>query len=262
MVTWLREEIENVFVTGWTDSVAKGAISLLKVRLVIVDTKGQKRRLRLEHGKTVIGRSKDCDLAIHDSSLSRKHCIIDYEGDRVLVGDLNSRNGTRINGKRVPHPKLGEVFHNDLLRIGSLNFRFSIRDTLTQKPHLSKANREQDSIVETKLDELMKELDQINTSVDTEWKSFCKTKIAEADLGGGDKVERPEDDSTGENANDSTSERIDSTAEKTFVSPTSTDDSETVEIEPTGKLPKHLKLKPENSQAAAADALKNLFRKN
>lgn len=60
----------------------------------------------------VIGRSSSCGLALPDRFLSRQHSRIYREGERVLIEDLGSRNGTLLNGERVlaPHAlKPGDV---------------------------------------------------------------------------------------------------------------------------------------------------------
>lgn len=50
---------------------------------------------------TNVGRNPECDLVVLDGLLSRKHARLTIEGDRLLVEDLDSANGTFINGVRV-----------------------------------------------------------------------------------------------------------------------------------------------------------------
>ncbi len=68
----------------------------------------------------LIGRAVECDISVPEASLSRKHCRIDppstEEGTWQLV-DLQSRNGTVINGRRVAASPLR---HGDLIRVGRL----------------------------------------------------------------------------------------------------------------------------------------------
>lgn len=47
---------------------------------------------------TRIGRSRRCDLSIRKSFVSSEHAIVRYQGDRWTVRDLNSQNGTTLNG--------------------------------------------------------------------------------------------------------------------------------------------------------------------
>ncbi|HVZ74221.1 MAG TPA: GGDEF domain-containing protein [Polyangia bacterium] len=53
----------------------------------------------------VVGRSGDCDLRIDDSSLSRQHCRIRLTGGTFFVEDLDSRNGTMVDGARIKAPQ-------------------------------------------------------------------------------------------------------------------------------------------------------------
>jgi len=54
------------------------------------------------HGaRTVIGRGSDADITVDDSSISRRHVEIIWDGKRAQVGDLGSTNGVRLDGKPV-----------------------------------------------------------------------------------------------------------------------------------------------------------------
>src|SRR5688500_9469457 len=50
---------------------------------------------------TLVGRHPKCDLRIPDQEVSRFHCALRIEQGRLLVGDLDSINGTYLNGKRI-----------------------------------------------------------------------------------------------------------------------------------------------------------------
>lgn len=63
--------------------------------------------------KTVVGRDPDCDLTIDWHLLSRRHAEIYVMQDHLKIVDLDSSNGTWINGKRV---KEGTAFSGDELR--------------------------------------------------------------------------------------------------------------------------------------------------
>lgn len=49
----------------------------------------------------VVGRSSDCDLVLGDPSVSGRHARLSWRGDKILVEDLGSANGTWVDGKRV-----------------------------------------------------------------------------------------------------------------------------------------------------------------
>jgi diguanylate cyclase (GGDEF)-like protein len=50
----------------------------------------------------VLGRREDADIQIHDDGVSRRHASITVEGEGALVRDLESANGTYVDGRRVP----------------------------------------------------------------------------------------------------------------------------------------------------------------
>ncbi len=49
----------------------------------------------------IIGRSNTCDIFIDDTKLSRQHFAIEFDTDRFYIMDLQSRNGTMLNGYKV-----------------------------------------------------------------------------------------------------------------------------------------------------------------
>jgi len=76
-------------------------------------------------GTYVIGR-KDCDIALEDEKVSRKHAsIIIASVGHYAVQDLASRNGTFVNGVRLSRRNID---HNDLIRVGNTTLRFTVFD--------------------------------------------------------------------------------------------------------------------------------------
>lgn len=70
----------------------------------------------------LVGRHQECDVQIPSRKVSRRHCCIAQVHDYVVVKDLFSTNGVRINGTRV---KEGCLHPGDELTIG--NFRYKIQ---------------------------------------------------------------------------------------------------------------------------------------
>lgn len=85
----------------------------------------------LNRGTTLIGRSRG-DIVLEDGEVSSTHCQIQYINDSFHVFDLNSTNGTFINGRRVLKSKLS---HGDQLRLGKLELNFQL---LPEKSHSKK----------------------------------------------------------------------------------------------------------------------------
>ena len=82
------------------------------LRLHVVPAQGAPFEHLLQGDSVVIGRSSSSDLALGDRFLSRHHARLFRDGDRYLVEDLGSRNGTLLNGEQVLEPtpvKPGDV---------------------------------------------------------------------------------------------------------------------------------------------------------
>jgi pSer/pThr/pTyr-binding forkhead associated (FHA) protein len=68
----------------------------------------------------LVGRKEGCDLRLNHRSISKQHCVLVKADGLILLRDLGSTNGTRVNGKRVRRAALTA---NDQLSIASLSFR-------------------------------------------------------------------------------------------------------------------------------------------
>ncbi|MBU4465866.1 MAG: DUF3662 and FHA domain-containing protein [Actinobacteria bacterium] len=65
----------------------------------VIDIDG--KRHPLVKSRTVIGRGSDADITIPDAGTSRQHVEILWDGERAMVRDMNSTNGTKLNGAKV-----------------------------------------------------------------------------------------------------------------------------------------------------------------
>jgi pSer/pThr/pTyr-binding forkhead associated (FHA) protein len=70
----------------------------------------------------LVGRHQECDIQIPSRKISRRHCCIAQVNDHLVVRDLCSTNGIRINGVRVAE---GSLKQGDELTIG--NYRYEVR---------------------------------------------------------------------------------------------------------------------------------------
>jgi tetratricopeptide (TPR) repeat protein len=75
-------------------------------RLIVIDGKAPGETFLVEKDQVILGRTKDSDITIRDHKLSRHHARIVQEGIRYVIEDLQSTNGTQVNGKRVNRQKL------------------------------------------------------------------------------------------------------------------------------------------------------------
>jgi pSer/pThr/pTyr-binding forkhead associated (FHA) protein len=89
--------------------------------IVIHSEQGQELGRRELSGLLIVGRSPDSDLRIHDIMLSREHCGIEEGDGGWVVVDLDSRNGTYVNGERVTRGRLAD---GDRLKVGQTLIEF------------------------------------------------------------------------------------------------------------------------------------------
>jgi pSer/pThr/pTyr-binding forkhead associated (FHA) protein len=71
----------------------------------------------------VIGRSPDVEVVINDSNVSRRHSEVWRTSEGVAIRDLQSTNGTFVNGHRVTAVSLSP---RDDVTIGTLHFRIEL----------------------------------------------------------------------------------------------------------------------------------------
>lgn len=75
---------------------------------------------------TVIGRDKTADIAVKDPLVSRRHAAIVYNDGEFILKDLESTNGTMMNGNVI---ELAALQHKDKFRIGDTTIQFILQDT-------------------------------------------------------------------------------------------------------------------------------------
>jgi pSer/pThr/pTyr-binding forkhead associated (FHA) protein len=69
---------------------------------------------------TLLGRDEDCDIRLEPKSISKLHCVIAKTDGLLLIRDLGSTNGTRVNGQRV---RRAALLPNDTLSVANLKYR-------------------------------------------------------------------------------------------------------------------------------------------
>lgn len=69
----------------------------------------------------LFGRHEECDVQLNSKKVSRRHCVLAQVTDFLVIRDLGSTNGVRINGERVAEGKLRP---GDELQIG--NFKYQV----------------------------------------------------------------------------------------------------------------------------------------
>lgn len=91
----------------------------------------EKNKICLSDQDFLFGRNPNVNLILNDQKVSRRHALIRRRGDQYTLTDLNSRNGTFLNGKKIEKETL--LYANDRISIiGKYYFLFQDSDvTLT-----------------------------------------------------------------------------------------------------------------------------------
>lgn len=109
-----------------SDSAAAGGTRIIergpKHLAMLVDKARPDRRHDLK-GTMNIGRARDNQIIIDDPTVSRHHAWIKSEGERFLVFDIGSANGTYVNDERIDAPRPLE--NGDSVRFGEVEFVFT-----------------------------------------------------------------------------------------------------------------------------------------
>ena len=94
----------------------------MRPRLLVIAGPMKDSTIPLPDGEATLGRDPTNAVAVADASVSRKHCLLRREEDgRFHIKDLDSRNGTMVNGTAV---KTGWLRHGDEIATGDSMFLF------------------------------------------------------------------------------------------------------------------------------------------
>ncbi len=93
----------------------------------VLDING--KRHTLTSARTVIGRGTDADITVADANTSRKHVEVLWDGDRGMMRDLGSTNGSKLNGTRTSS---GGLQDGSVITIGRTDIVFRVVPTSTR----------------------------------------------------------------------------------------------------------------------------------
>ena len=109
----------------------------MPARLVALD---EGTDISLDRSMVVVGRHPLCDVRLDSLRISRHHCCMTQDKDEVVVRDLGSTNGIRINGERVER---GRLRPGDELSIAHIRYRLEngvVQDMTLADPNGSVLN--------------------------------------------------------------------------------------------------------------------------
>jgi pSer/pThr/pTyr-binding forkhead associated (FHA) protein len=134
----------------------------MDVNLVLLKKDSSHKLFPLPSDVTTIGRRHSCDLCIPLVSVSKKHCQLNHDEGVLKIRDLDSRNGTYLNGKRINE---AVIQAGDSIKIGPLTFVFQIDgqpQTITGPAPAAQNPPPQDAVAEAVTDE------QLDTPIELE----------------------------------------------------------------------------------------------
>ncbi len=97
----------------------------MRPRLLVISGPLKDATIPLSEGEVTIGREASNGIAVVDPSVSRKHCSIGWQDGRFRVRDLDSRNGTLVNGAGIEEQWLQ---HGDEIAAGDSSFVLLLED--------------------------------------------------------------------------------------------------------------------------------------
>jgi len=110
-----------IYKTSRAEPTEAASAAELGVQPEVVTLSVDGRKLEISKRRTLIGRSKECDVQIDDPGASRRHAELRQEGTAYWIVDLDSTNGLEVNGLRTQRAKLD---HGDKITIGSTEISF------------------------------------------------------------------------------------------------------------------------------------------
>jgi DNA-binding winged helix-turn-helix (wHTH) protein len=93
----------------------------------------------LQNGENVIGRDPDVQVFLDHPSVSRRHARISITSDRVVLEDMNSRNGTYVDGRGITSPT--DLRDGAIIGVGPITMTFvSLTAAASTRPMSGKAD--------------------------------------------------------------------------------------------------------------------------
>jgi pSer/pThr/pTyr-binding forkhead associated (FHA) protein len=119
------------FIDAGTTSAMPPTIAPSFGRLMVREGRSAAYEFELKHKVTVIGRGTDADLRLTDQSVSRRHAEFRVANGATMLNDLQSTNGTTVNGAAVTTVALAD---GDEIRLGETTLSYHAPTGVTARP--------------------------------------------------------------------------------------------------------------------------------
>ena len=137
---------------------------LVQASLLVVDGASSSRYPLPRNGVLVIGRAPDIDLRVDSTSVSRRHAKLIVSGGEISVADLDSHNGTRVNGERIEGTV--PLSSGDVVTVGETAFILRREPGMIRRPLLEPAPLCQRLAEEIEPEERRAQVERLRRTVD------------------------------------------------------------------------------------------------
>jgi DNA-binding NtrC family response regulator len=123
-----REQADSDPPDGWDTKTMAGEAAelrrLAEARVYLLVFEGESSRMvpLAPEGDVVLGRGEACEVRIVDGSVSRRHAQLTLTFGQGVITDLDSQNGTKVNGERIAGGR--PLVSGDLVTLGSVNLSY------------------------------------------------------------------------------------------------------------------------------------------
>jgi diguanylate cyclase (GGDEF)-like protein len=93
------------------------------------------RSVALDRAEVVLGSTPSCELMVQAVGVSRRHCVVRYDGDQATLEDLGSTNGTLVNEQRLRARTPHALRSGDLIRLGEAALKYLERGDVEARYH-------------------------------------------------------------------------------------------------------------------------------
>jgi pSer/pThr/pTyr-binding forkhead associated (FHA) protein len=212
------------------------------------------KEVKLPTPKCLIGRNDDCHLKPQSEAVSRRHCVIITTDSEVMIRDLNSRNGTHVNGEKITGDTV--LLNGDVVKVGPLEFEMMIEHTAARikKPKVSDIKDAATRMVQTNSSSSNQDLSDVTAWLDeADVKARTETRQFRVD----DTATGSVSEIIAEQA--APEKKADDEKNKETTELKTEDATKRPEKKAPGKLPPRQVAQAKDSREAASDMLKKLF---
>ncbi len=131
--SWMARDEEDTQIRSLNEIIGSGDSEPNRAYIVVLSGRSVGRMYRVQGGTMTIGRDPECEIHLDDEGVSRRHAAIETEDETAGVRDLNSTNGTWLEGDRIADKPI-QLHDGSRIRIGPVTIlKYGVQDSVEQK---------------------------------------------------------------------------------------------------------------------------------